>query len=432
MSVLKAEIECDETANMREHNRVDYGESQDLGMVTRRQHQIAFAPHKSYTASTSASFEPVIPAPIDIEIKISGSDFVDGRNSWLYFKLKSNVDSNPKYSYGNGSALNWVKAIKILGSDGQTIDDLSSSNLYMTHRDRWSNSSGYFNVDQESVGELKGYGLGVKDGGFVCPLSDLIPLFNYDKLLPSNLLNGMRIILTLAPPHEVFKHDIGIALTADVNYELSDIRLMLDTYVMDTKIQQTLTQSEIIIEYDTYKTQTKMYESQTLRMPLTYSVAKASHAFVVAHWVSTVDDDEQKEKESLALDYMAGEDPLSLDEYRWRIGNQFQPNIPIKNDVEALAHALTVFNKLTTNLGNISISPASFSATQNCFCVNLRRAGGGTPINNGNQLELQLSHKTTDRRLATMFCVYKKQLRLKPVTEIERLNGYTPKLAILE
>ena len=423
--------ETKNTENILVENRVAFTETQDNGLVTRRQHVEVRAPHTTYTASTSATFEPVLPPPIDITFSVAPSDYIDGKSSWLYFNLTTNRTGDVNYSYGNGSALNWISGIKLISGDGQTIDDLTQTNLFMSFRDRWSKSSGYFNAGVESVGEIKGYGNTTNDGGFACPLNELLPLFDYDGLLPANVIDKMRIIITLAPPHELLTR-ASTETVADLTYTLSDVRLMLDTYTMDYRLVEMINQSEFVIEYDTYKTQFTPYTGRELRMPLQYSVSKAKKAFVVTRYISTEASAEAIELEDIEYDFMAGEFTMALDNYRWRIGNRYQPNIPIKTDVDAFGHALTVWNKLSTNNGNLQISPASFQSTQNCFCVNLRRAGSGTPINSGNELELQLEHSDTLKREAFMFCEYTKKLVVSPVTASAQLAGLWNRVSILE
>jgi hypothetical protein len=423
------------TESVLTHNRVAYNESVDQGLVVRRQHSISNAPHKTYRAFTGLDFMPKVPAPVDIEIRLSGADYVDGKSSYLYFNLESNRSGDVKFDYGNGSALNWIAGIKVISGDGQTIDDLTKTNLYMSFRDRYTKSSGYFNAGVESVGELKGYGLQVYNSGFACPLNELIPLFNYDGLLPSNLINKMRIIITMAPPYEVFKRSDNIGVVSDVEYTLSDVRLMLDTLTMDYKLIKMINQQDVVIEYETYKTQTKSYDGIQLRMPLQYSMARAKKAFVVIQRPATLTNDEANAQKNLVIDFVAGEYSFSLANYRWRVGNRFQPNLPIRTKVDAFAHALTVWNKLSTTSGNLQLSPTSFDNFHSCICVNLRRAGAGTPINSGNELTLELEHGEVAgalRRDAYMFVEYTKKLVISPVTLEEQQQGLWDRVTILE
>ena len=160
-------------SSVLKENRLDFTEYIDNGLVERRQHIEARAPHSKYTAKTSESFLPETEL-IDIRISLPPADYVDGRSSWFSFNLETNRSGDISFSYGNGSALNFVKSIKLISKDGQTIDDLTESNLYMTYKDRWTKSSGYFNVS-ESPGEIKGYDIPLEDNSFVCPLNELIP-----------------------------------------------------------------------------------------------------------------------------------------------------------------------------------------------------------------------------------------------------------------
>tara|TARA_R110000744_G_scaffold197263_5_gene316539 strand:+ start:81 stop:1394 length:1314 start_codon:yes stop_codon:yes gene_type:complete len=430
----RTEINICSDESVLEHNRVAYTESTDKGLVVRRQHTTINAPHTIYTVSTGSDFQPIIPEPIDLTIRVSDADYIDGKSSWLYFDLLSNKSGKPNFSYGVGSALNWIAGIKVIAPDGQVIEDLTKTNLYMSFRDRYTKSSGYFKAEDESVGELKGYGLQVQDSGFACPLNELIPLFNYDGLLPSNLVNKMRIVITMTPPHELMSSNIT-TVTADAGYAILNTRLMLDTLTMDPVLQKVINSKPFVIEYTSYKTQTKAYDGIELRMPFQYSVSRAKKAFCVIQRPTTLTDPESIEKKKLTTDFVAGEFTMSLADYRWRIGNRFQPDLPIKTKIDAFAHALTCWNRLSTNGGNLQLSPTSFDNYHSCLCVNLRRAGGGTPLNNGNELTLELTHGPVAGaipRNAYMFVEYVKKLVIDPVTPMEQLQGLWNRVSILE
>ena len=403
------------------HNRTDYTVKEDLGLVVNRQHYTVNSAVKSFTASTTGG-NLTLPPPIEIEFKLSRSAFVDGRNSYLSFRIDTTLDSESPlikaaYGFGEGSACNWIKNIKVKGGDGQVLDDLTDPALFMTYNDRYNKDASYFESINPSQGDMKGYNKTLADTTreFVCPLSELIPLFNYGKLLPANLLGDMRILIELNHPHDVLKYtDLTVPPAppvptpfTDFSYTISKVFAHLDTYTMDSYMINLINAQPFVIEYKTYKTVKKAY-STDLHFPSLRSVSRATRAFCVTQ-ASPV-----SKSDRVARDSMLSE-PLDLKDYRWRVGNRFQPSQPIESDVVSLAHTLASMGKLSQATGNISMNPSLYNNGLNCFAVNLRRAGCGTPLNNNNELTLMLRHSAQKKRQATMFVKYRKRIHVDPV-----------------
>ena len=261
------------------HNRTDYTTKEDLGLVVNRQHYTVNSAVKSFTASTTGG-NLTLPPPIEIEFKLSRSAFVDGRNSYLSFRIDTTLDSEPnkvRYGFGEGSACNWIKNIKVKGGDGQVLDDLTDPALFMTYNDHYNKDASYFEAINPAQGDMKGYNKTLANGTreFVCPLGELIPLFNYGKLLPANLLGDMRILIELNHPHDVFRDDGTQAGSpqVDFSYTISKVFAHLDTYTMDSYMLNLINAQPFVIEYKTYKTVTKAY-STDLHFPSLRSVSR--------------------------------------------------------------------------------------------------------------------------------------------------------------
>lgn len=379
----------------------------------------------------SDTFQPIIPQKIVYELSCNAADFIEGSRSFLSFNLFNNRETDPNYSFGGGSAINWIKSIQVISSDGQTIDLCDNVNVYKAISDRWTKPDFYFN---SGLGAGVGYNTPdnkASSGRYTIYLNEIIPLFSSTEFLPPNVINKMRIIITLAPAHEVLKYD-NITAPVDVDnifYRVEFPVIFLATHRMDAKFLNDYTRSTQIIEFDSYKSQQEYYDKSSIRHLLTYSLAKAKRAFAISGQASNETDPEAREQELLRIG-IGYSDVWRVKGYQFRVGNLMIPQQPAGFSLDAYTLALDAFG----NRMPIEVSPAEFEGNRGIYTVDLSRGGGGTPLYNNNQLILELKHKeeVSNPRTLHMFCEYTKRLELNAISEEERQRGYSNKLSILE
>jgi hypothetical protein len=176
-------------------NKMLYKMPASLGITARRHHVIDFSQQNSYNAGQTVVF--------DIQ---TGSYFIDAKNSYLRLDVATvGGDATP---FTSGGITNIIKRVVIRTKSGKEWCRCEEFNLYVRNLLRYSSSNNYLN----KVGKSYGYdedvvtGVSVSSTGnrYTIPLW-LIPCFNQDKLLPPQIMEGLRIELTLAGVGEAFE-----------------------------------------------------------------------------------------------------------------------------------------------------------------------------------------------------------------------------------
>jgi len=299
-------------------------------------------------------------------------------------------------------------------------------------KDRWTKDSGYFG----NTGTVAGYGIGGGASGidktYVIPCHDLIPLFSYGRLLPPNMVKGLRVRFTIAPAYEIV---VDAAVSPAVwTVAISDFKVVLDTYTMDQKITESVHSNPIEIEFISYKHQEESYIEASAEIPFQYELTKAMKVCAITRLfsVATPPADIQF---LFGSDLMSAEIGYEVEKYQWRVGNSFQPHLPIENAEEAFVHSLRSFNQYGSRLGHVGVDETTYDSDYHFLGLDLSRSaspGGGTPIDNGSPLELHLTHTSAENRVMSMFVVFLKRLVIKPVSEQMRLGGLRDKVTIFE
>jgi hypothetical protein len=191
-----------------------------LGITARRHHVIDFSQQNAYTNGQTIVF--------DLQ---TGSYFIDGKNSYLRLDIVPDNDC----TFGSGGATNVINRVVVRTKSGKEWCRCEEFNLYARNYLRYSCNENYLNRTGKSYG-YRGDGLAtaenenvVNNAGngtrFTIPLW-LIPCFNQDKLLPPQIMEGLRIELTLA--------SVGEALTttnvAPTEYTIKNAEIHSDAF----------------------------------------------------------------------------------------------------------------------------------------------------------------------------------------------------------
>jgi len=295
--------------------------------VVSRTQTIFEAPHTEYKVSLGTDLKPVIPQQIVFTLYVPASTYVDGSLSWLTFGLENNRDGDINYSYGRGSAMNCIRSIQVIASDGQIIDDIQKVGIYKTISDRYRKGISYF---EGGKAKLAGYNLDdAHNSKFCIPLNEIIPLFNHAKgtLLPSNLINGMRILITLAPAHELLVFNPPsptVPIVADIVYTVSDAKIFMNASTMDGGFMKMMNSKTQTVDFTTYVMQENIYKKRGFNFPLQYTLAKAMKAFVFNSFSSESTNSLELEKQNMYNDFSASKE-IDLEDFRFRIGNLYSP-----------------------------------------------------------------------------------------------------------
>ena len=372
---------------LKKLNSVDYKFAPDFGLVVSRQYISQNSSQVSYPCGTERS------VPVEFEINISEADYVDGQKSYLSFEIKTNHDGDAQAGYGSGSALNVIKRVQLISSDGQTIDDLGNINQYHIIAQRWKKPNEYFTKS----GKVSGHG-SRPGGSYAIPL-DFIPFFKYRSLIPSSIVNSMKVRFELDAPENIIKDSAG---RTDWVVDVNKPKLVLNTYTLDHKLHSTIKDAEI--EYPSYKHQNRRYNTQNAKIPLNYTVSKAVKAFGVTRTIPPTD------SFKFISDGLVG-DAYDLVKWRWRVGNKMNPSQPVTTVSESYMQSFTALD----SPDDISVGLDEFVSTFNNVSLDLRRTYGsqmmgGTPIDNSNLLEIHLNHTSATDKEINLFVPFMKRL----------------------
>lgn len=297
----------------------------------------------------------------------SGSDFIDGKNSYLKFTLKLTapgvVGGTDFVGFGQGSAGNVFSEILIRARDGAEIERVRDLNVLMACRTRWSNAENYL----DNAATAQGYTSDVSDEArtkvtagltvgtgteYVIPMRELSALFNTDKLLPSFLMSGMKIELVLAPAIAAF-YSTGGTARAVTGYTISAPIIRLETLKLSDSIMNQLTQnaanSGLVIPIDTWDL-TRDTITDKANLEIRRNVSQVLGVLIKIRESARVSGGTAFQQDS-----MASEDYRVAD-YRFRLGSQFIPNSSVASKVEAYSLAQIAFNKYKATAAENSIS----------------------------------------------------------------------------
>jgi hypothetical protein len=196
-------------------NKMLYAMPPSLGITARRHHVIDFSQQQTYTNGQTAVF--------DLQ---TGSYMVDGKNSYLRLNL---AVAGGDGGFRSGGITNIIKRIVVRTKSGKEWCRCEEYNLYIRNYLRYKCPNDWFTTTASASGYVASatdYADVTTASGknlFTMPLW-MIPCFNQDKLLPSQILEGLRIEITLASPEEAF---LGGTVTG---YTVTDMEIHSDAY----------------------------------------------------------------------------------------------------------------------------------------------------------------------------------------------------------
>lgn len=184
----------EEIESLLEANRMDYSPPVELSIMNHSTENIDSFQQTSYTAGQEMIFQ----------MQSEGLDVV-GERSFLQFDVPNFTDQTN--SWGCGSALNVVREyiVEVLSKD---ISRCQTANLYQNFKMKWMHDKNYFSV----AGGAMGYKPLPSDTGaavanelltnakfkrYCIPLKYISPFFDSGKIIPSQMMKGLRIRIQL-------------------------------------------------------------------------------------------------------------------------------------------------------------------------------------------------------------------------------------------
>lgn len=376
-------------------NALDYRLPSNMSVVVSRNLKRSYANLDSYQQNGKA-----------IITWNTGTDYVDGINSYLTFKVKT-VGAGSTATFASGSAINFIENITITSRSGVEVEREEGVNMLRRDIDRYSCSQDWL----DHFGSVMGYGnqtISETESQFCIPLNRICGLCNTRKLIPSQLAGGLRWEIQLASVEQALQS----LATVPTNYEITDLTMVLDTYQLADSIQKKLNQisaqSGLEFFYETHdRTKGSISSSSKASIVVRKAVSRALSA--VAKTVLTDD------AEKIAKDSFASE-TNDVSSFQWRLGSLYFPNQPLRTKEEMYYYAQYAFDKVKHCSKQNSVSLTDFTGTEGLTAVTLERSNvlglSGLPLNNSRSLQLDIDYGDPQDRDIHVYIKYLKLARV--------------------
>ena len=334
----------------------------------------------------------------------TGNSYIDAKNSYLTFKLRAiNPDTVIAVmpSFGDGSALNMFREVRIRSRSGVELSRLENCNLYNKNRmdynytEAWHNTIGrsfFYDVNFSPFNQAN-----TKNSVVTIPICEIDSFFRPLKgqLIPAQLASGLRIELSMESIQKTFQ-DVLLYL-APATVELYDIAMVLDTVNLSDETAKLLnlesSQSGLEYCYPRVYNFSNVYPAgtQNFSMQITKSVSQAVHVHACIQKSDNVN--------NTIFDSFDSE-TWKVTSYQWRLGSQYYPHQALimptgsgeSDSYEAYMLTMSSFDKMNTVFKESRIDPQQFYLEKGIISTSLERNQSlqisGSPINNSRILEL--------------------------------------------
>jgi hypothetical protein len=352
----------------------------------------------------------------------SGSEYVNGMNSYLTFDAAVVGAAGATASLESGSATNFIESVTVNSIQGTEVDRTEGVGIYRRDIDRYTYSQDYLN----NIGSVMGYATTesgvtnlsntVKDEAqpvtrYCIPLSKICGLCNTSVLIPSMLSGGLRFEIKLAS----FGAALKVGATVPTDYKLTNVSMQLDSFQLADSIQKRLMQesaaSGLEFFYETWdRTRHNISASTKANITVRKAVSRALSAHAKTRLTANTN--------LSSVDSMASEAVNAVSKMSWRLGSLNFPNAPLESQTEQYYYAQYAFGKLEHPHKSNSISLTDFTGNEGLVAVTLERSSvlslSGLPVNNSRTLQLELDYSTPATRDIDVFLNYLQLARVFP------------------
>jgi hypothetical protein len=380
-------------------NRMLYKMPPSISIANSRHYQTGFPQQTAYTAGRTIVFDSQ-----------TGSAFIDGKTSYL--KLRLTTDNLG--DFGKGSAMSLVERVVVRSRQGKELSRLEGASIINNVNDRFTCPQGWFGTAGPAEGyplqgDITAYnqGLGTSNfaGGvvFVLPVHKLCPCLNQDKLLPPQLMEGLRIEITLQTAADAF-------LGAVTNYTVDQIELKWDAYDIADQFKRAVmemaaSQGLNLVHKEWYRTIVAATATQ-YDFDIKKAASKALQVVTIPRLTSQLNDVGQDANKCETYDFSR---------QQYHIGSVYYPNSPLDTadqtaagNKESFWWTLAAYRSLPCRMFQ-DVSPATYTSQFGVSSASLNKSQTsdiqGTIINNSRALLAELQFATSaDRRLDSYLC----------------------------
>ena len=182
-------------------NQLSYRLPPQISIASKCTHVINYPQQASYNNGQTMIFDCQ-----------TGSQFVDPASSYLRLVVKPSADNT--HGFGSGSVANIFSRVVVRTATGKELSRVEDARLIMKMLDVYNNSNDWRSTTGASQGYspetqvVATYCDAIPTAGrlFVLPIQTLMPCMSPHgaKLVPPNIMSGLRIELTLASANDAF------------------------------------------------------------------------------------------------------------------------------------------------------------------------------------------------------------------------------------
>ena len=324
------------TESLLQVNSLSYTMPPQLGIASRATHTIDYSQQSSYKNG-----ETIV---VDVQ---SGTSFVDPQSSYFRFEVKPVASG---YGFASGSSANIFSRITVRSKTGKEITRLESANVITKFLERWSYSSQWL----DSIGKVQGYsktkfvvgsvsntltyGDEVPSTGkiYIIPVQSIVPCFNVigSKLLPPQMMSGLRIEFTLSDPETAFATVNQGTLTTLASYQVNNFTCNWKSFKLADqflrKINEMASNGLNLMHKEYFHTITSSQGTQ-----VNYDIKKACSKALKCMIISRIEADiTASGRDSFRAS------PYDYSKYQAHIGAEYVPNQPVTvNDMSSNGNA---------------------------------------------------------------------------------------------
>jgi hypothetical protein len=397
-------------------NFLDYQVPADINVVDRRSHVRHQFDQQSYAAGQ------VMTCRLG-----SGDSYIYGRNSYLSFDLTVGTQDA---GFGVGSAINLIRDAELKSSSGAELDHVERVNLFKVKEKAYTMPVSYFFSGKGSSLHYWRDGNGYVPAGTTIqcciPLCDVLPLFDYDGLLPSlGFISGSTLKITLEDAATAMLWTVGVGTIT-----VSNPVLVAEEYVLTDGVQKRLNEmsgsqgSGLSLVWKSWYHNHTISSAASVELQMANSVSKAVMSFGFLRSEASV--------AGATADSIASLSSAAITQYRFALGNLRFPDERCTRDAEAYTNALIGFGQydsihqpmaglqgFTTDAVILADENAGWEnhsrSGSQTVCTSLERshilALSGYGVNSDRLLRLNITKSATADRL-DMFLVYHRYARV--------------------
>jgi len=315
------------TESLLQVNSLMYQLPPSLGIASVATHVVDFSQQSSYSGTNR---ETVI-------VDVQTANFVDASASYFKFEVKPN---DAGFGFASGSCANIFARVCVRSKQGKEICRLESAGLITKFFERWNYSKQWL----DSIGKVQGYsdakftagsvsntlqyGDEVPTSGkvFILPVQAIIPAFSIigSKMLPPQMMSGLRLELTLESPNKCFASTNQASLASLSGYTVNAFTcnwknfVLADAFTRQVNIMASNGLNVMHKEY--FHTIVSATSGTQINTDIKKSASKALKCMIVTRLESDIKDDGRDTFRSAPYDYTS---------FQAHCGTQFYPHQPI-------------------------------------------------------------------------------------------------------